>query len=324
MMYQGLLGAFPFTVSESEVCTFRDLRQSRELNYVEHKTLDGLSRLQHTGRSLDPVSFSVLIAPLAGFSASGSAAQTAARLESLALDVQTRGDDTDRLIICLPEIAAAEAENSNADNRKGWLYLHDMFEKWLAGSANNDALNYGGEPLLVDLDWALTYFRAWAAYEILITPYFLFSESGKNTLTGILERDGKFSSSGIVGFDYINTPWTRWRPDYFQQITAYGMAAVPPDGLTAAMGNFVLRVLAKGFTRPTNGKFIVNVQSIAVIIWIHLILTETPHWPSGAVRLQDFPMFHCQNIPSLKTVISESFRKNMVEEVIFWCFPSQN
>lgn len=68
MMYQGLLGAFPFTVSESEVCTFRDLKQSRELNYVEHKTLDGLSRLQHTGRSLDPISFSVLIVPLAGFS----------------------------------------------------------------------------------------------------------------------------------------------------------------------------------------------------------------------------------------------------------------
>ena len=68
MMYQGLLGVFPFTVSESEVCTFRNLKQSRELNYVEHKTLDGLSRLQHTGRSLDPVSFSVLIVPLAGFS----------------------------------------------------------------------------------------------------------------------------------------------------------------------------------------------------------------------------------------------------------------
>lgn len=68
MMYQGLLGVFPFTVSESEVCTFRDLKQSRELNYVEHKTLDGLSRLQHTGRSLDPVSFSVIIVPLKGFS----------------------------------------------------------------------------------------------------------------------------------------------------------------------------------------------------------------------------------------------------------------
>ena len=66
MMYQGLFGVFPFTVSDSDVCTFRDFRQSRELQFAEHKTLDGLDRLQHTGRSLDPISLNVLIAPLNG------------------------------------------------------------------------------------------------------------------------------------------------------------------------------------------------------------------------------------------------------------------
>lgn len=66
MMYQGLFGVFPFLVSDSDVCTFRDFRQSRELQFAEHKTLDGLGRLQHTGRTLDPVSLSVLIAPLNG------------------------------------------------------------------------------------------------------------------------------------------------------------------------------------------------------------------------------------------------------------------
>ncbi len=61
---QGLYGVFPFTVSDSEVCTFRDLKRSRELVYAEHKALDGLSRLQHTGRNLDTVSFNVQIVPL--------------------------------------------------------------------------------------------------------------------------------------------------------------------------------------------------------------------------------------------------------------------
>lgn len=61
---QGLYGLFPFTVSDSEVCTFRDLKRSRELVYAEHKALDGLSRLQHIGRNLDTVSFNVLIVPL--------------------------------------------------------------------------------------------------------------------------------------------------------------------------------------------------------------------------------------------------------------------
>lgn len=66
MMYQGLFGVFPFLVSDSDVCTFRDFKQSRELQFAEHKTLDGLGRLQHTGRSLDPLSLSVLIVPLNG------------------------------------------------------------------------------------------------------------------------------------------------------------------------------------------------------------------------------------------------------------------
>lgn len=61
---QGLYGAFPFTVSDEEVCTFRDLKRGRELAYAEHKTLDGLPRLQHTGRNLDTVSFNVQIVPL--------------------------------------------------------------------------------------------------------------------------------------------------------------------------------------------------------------------------------------------------------------------
>ena len=61
---QGLYGVFPFTVSDSEVCTFRDLKRSRELVYVEHKALDGLSRLQHTGRNLDSVSLNIQIVPL--------------------------------------------------------------------------------------------------------------------------------------------------------------------------------------------------------------------------------------------------------------------
>lgn len=61
---QGLYGVFPFTVTEIEVCTFRDFKMSRELTYVEHKCLDGLARLQHTGRNLDTASLNVQIVPL--------------------------------------------------------------------------------------------------------------------------------------------------------------------------------------------------------------------------------------------------------------------
>ena len=46
-MYQGLLGTFPFTVTAAEVCTFQDLKFSREQVYAEHKVVSDLPRLQH-------------------------------------------------------------------------------------------------------------------------------------------------------------------------------------------------------------------------------------------------------------------------------------
>lgn len=70
-MYQGLLGIFPFTVTEFEVSTFRDLKFSREQVYAEHRVLSGIPCLQHTGRNLDPVSLTVQIVPLTPISTVG-------------------------------------------------------------------------------------------------------------------------------------------------------------------------------------------------------------------------------------------------------------
>ena len=70
-MYQGLLGTFPFTVLEQEVCTFRDLKFSREQVYAEHRVLAGIPCLQHMGRNLDPVSLTVQIVPLTPVSTVG-------------------------------------------------------------------------------------------------------------------------------------------------------------------------------------------------------------------------------------------------------------
>ena len=70
-MYQGLLGTFPFTVTELEVSTFRDLKFSREQVYAEHRVLAGIPCLQHMGRNLDPVSLTVQIVPLTPVSTVG-------------------------------------------------------------------------------------------------------------------------------------------------------------------------------------------------------------------------------------------------------------
>lgn len=71
MMYQGLLGAFPFSVSPLEICTFRDYSRNHEQTYAEHKVCDGLPRLQYTGRNLDTAELAVIIAPVGVLSTVG-------------------------------------------------------------------------------------------------------------------------------------------------------------------------------------------------------------------------------------------------------------
>ncbi len=48
-MYQGLFGIFPFTMTDLEVCTFRDLKTSREQAYAIHNVVNGKLSVQYTG-----------------------------------------------------------------------------------------------------------------------------------------------------------------------------------------------------------------------------------------------------------------------------------
>ena len=51
-MIEGVLGVFPFTVTPVEIATFDNLRQSRKIQYVQHKTMLDRPRVQHVGREL--------------------------------------------------------------------------------------------------------------------------------------------------------------------------------------------------------------------------------------------------------------------------------
>ena len=65
MSVQGVLGVYPFTVEDEMVNTFRDLKRTREIAFVEHKVLAGLPKLQHVGRELDTVKLQIIIHPIA-------------------------------------------------------------------------------------------------------------------------------------------------------------------------------------------------------------------------------------------------------------------
>lgn len=61
---QGILGTYPFTVTEDMVNTFRDMRRSRNIMFAEHKCLSGLPKIEHTGRELDVINLQVIIHPI--------------------------------------------------------------------------------------------------------------------------------------------------------------------------------------------------------------------------------------------------------------------
>lgn len=235
----------------------------------------GVSLASHTtdgvepgsGRSSHPTGGSSSSPGTAAMSVAvaASAENIAKNLESLAADVGTGDSDIDRLIVCLPEIAASMAEKeTNQLDGKGWIYLHDMFQKWLAGVANSDAAS-SFEAETVDWKWLMSFQRSYARYFELVQPEYLFSKNAKELLAERLKSSGKFTEHE-ENFDYIGTSFKAWPLSYFQSISVPRQqfpdvgssvvegTSIKADGLMVAMGSFMLYALARGRVIPLGEK----------------------------------------------------------------------
>lgn len=60
-MKSGSIGDVAFETSDRDVFTFRGMSAKREMVFGEHSVLEGIPRLQHTGRKLDTMSLPVVI-----------------------------------------------------------------------------------------------------------------------------------------------------------------------------------------------------------------------------------------------------------------------
>ena len=87
----------------------------------------------------------------------------------------TLTDPKDKLIMCLPKIAAAEARRESGVDRQGWLYLEALMRKWRSKPAyaisDGEAGKFdngGQEPYMVEWDWLMQYARfRWAVEGLL-------------------------------------------------------------------------------------------------------------------------------------------------------------
>ena len=197
-------------------------------------------------------------------------------------------DPKDKLVICLPEMAAAEAERVNARDRQGWLYLHEFTAKWLSKPAYTirDKMDNGGQdPFWIDWDWLMQYSRFREAVAALVQreetgdgqdswqPEYLFSALARARLAQVLAADGLLQKSGA--FDHALPPWTEWRDHAFQnkamnyskvQAVTLANGRVVPDGLQAALANVAVYALAAGNTKVTGGKTTITVTRVSAFI----------------------------------------------------------
>lgn len=189
-----------------------------------------------------------------------------AQFEETKKKVHQQDNEVFDTILCLPRIAESEASKQTSENDKlGWLYLKQMFEKWLSAKANKDPYK-GGEPFWVSMDWVLSYTRAWAEWQIITLDFSLFTEKSKKLLFEIIKKAG-LSTNRREYFKFTQLPWTLWNDYYFQSYRVPGMFAIPPDGLMAAMGDFNFRALADGIIEPSKNGYWITVEKVGIIVW---------------------------------------------------------
>ena len=209
----------------------------------------------------------------------------------------------ERLLLCLPDIAAAEAERQDRkEDKQGWLYLREMFLRWFSSRTDTGVQPYGEEPFWVDWDWVMAYPYAHAFYKVFTnslyeaTPHIL-NAAARQKLGDILKREG-YLRDERTNFDFTSAPWEDWERLYhtltsvsrwpgmdniaklyvdlkrrtsplFNQLYTL---IVPPeslqlevDGLMAVLAGFTLRALAAGHTEPLGGgRWRITVTKVSV------------------------------------------------------------
>lgn len=212
-------------------------------------------------------------------------------------------DENTNIILCLPEIAETmSARMSDKNDRKGWMYLADMFRKWISTrakrSGNEDEIEpspssserieqaydlYSDrDPFRVDFEWVLSYRRIKTSYLLFRDKNTFFSDAAINLLRKIIRRQmGTGEQKDFFSFDFIDQyskNWTDWRSIYHQTSDPVNRLSftlnmdgsgshIDPDGATAALLTFNFRALARGYVyRDIDGRMMVTVTGAATFL----------------------------------------------------------
>lgn len=187
-------------------------------------------------------------------------------------------DPKDKLILCLPEMEAAMAEQLEpGPDKQGWVQASECAQKWMNKKAYTirGSIDNGGQtPYLVEWEWLLNYFRFQRALTELLIRDNLFHLNARANLNRFLEQEGAFASEGRT-FDHITLPLMELRARAFQsQPMKYDLTEAVvsnggnpvPDGMQACIAQTTLFAVAAGETQINGGVRSVIVRRVGGFI----------------------------------------------------------
>ena len=192
-----------------------------------------------------------------------------------------------------------------------------MFHKWFSGPANAEA-DDNPSAFWVDWDWIMRYERAWDAYEAL-TRKMMFNNNARVLLGKRLEKH-RLLTDKREAFDFISVDWRTWKDCYNQYQVVD--RATEADGLQVAMGAFTLRVLASGYTEPTD-----KGHRVYMLLWHQSLsmtgslLRDSNHILVGIARKSDG--ISAWRVKTAFTIPTFALSVPAMEKAtILWCFPA--
>ena len=215
--------------------------------------------------------------------------------------LQLNCSELEKLLLCLPDIAAAEVaragQKGNPADAQGWWYLREMFYHWFSGRGNDNA-DASTEPFWVDWDWVMSFERAELAYAeftdlIPSVEAQIMNYRARQQIGAILRRNGLLQNRR-VDFDFTAAPWPEWRDKY------HTLKVVPrrsfPDGLMVALASFSLRALAAGYCEPKlDGGHRIHINKVGVFVYDRFNFAE-----DGGMLADDLGYWSCEKLEGAK------------------------
>ena len=127
----------------------------------------------------------------------------------------------------------------------GWSVAAQLLNKWFADPANSIPAAGRPDTTSVTMDWVLGFHRARVVFDEITNQKLWVNDAAKEEIANLLRKLGKLQQKK-VDFGNLTLPMPTLDNNYIQFRAVGNMLTDPIDGLFAALGRFVFRVVVQG------------------------------------------------------------------------------